>query len=104
MSSCRATNANALVRRICFGGRKGRSAERRLRIRASRATVSFTEPVLTIGTPAYERWALFQARYTKCVTVAGPGGLWTFHGPPRGSSRAQLIAWFKFTRTMGQER
>lgn len=94
--------ANALVRRICFGGRKGRSAERRLRIRASRATVSFTEPVLTIGTPAYERWALFQARYTKCVTVAGPGGLWTFHGPPRGSSRAQLIAWFKFTRTMGE--
>lgn len=87
-----------LTRRICYGGRKGRSAERRL-LGKGRQTVPVLEPSLTPGTSAYERWALFQARATKSVTVAGPGGLWTFGGPPRGATRAQKIAWFTAIQT-----
>lgn len=93
---------SALVRRICFGGRKGRAAERKLRRRAARGTIDFLEPNLTIGTPAYERWALFQASRVKFVTVAGPGGTWTFHGPRSGASRAEKIAWFTATQTEWQ--
>lgn len=88
---------SALVRRVCFGGRKGRSAERKLRRRAARGTIDFLEPKLTVGTPAYERWALFQASRIKFATVAGPGGTWTFHGPRSGASRAEKIAWFTAT-------
>lgn len=88
----------SLVRRVCFGGRKGRSAERKLL--RSRRTVAYVEPSHLEGSPAYERWALFQARSTESVTEAGPRGVWTFGGPPRGSSRAQKIAWFTATRTV----
>lgn len=89
-----------LVRRVCYGGRKGRSAERRLRAASARETLQIVTPTLRIGTPAYERWALFEARSTKSVTVAGAGGVWTFGGPPRGATRAQKVEWFTATRTV----
>ena len=90
-------SVDTLVRRVGYGGRKGRAAERRLS-RRSHGTAFYVGPSYPVGSPAYERWALFQAK-CQSVTVGSCAGTQTFAGPQRGASRAQKIAWFTATRS-----